>query len=57
MDKQAILKKIESLKMGTLNLEIQSAQIENDSAAKGAMVATEHIKRELEELEALVNAG
>lgn len=57
MDKEAILKKIESLKMGTLNLEIQSAQIENDSAAKGAMVATEHIKRELEELEALVNAG
>lgn len=57
MDKQAILKKIESLKMGTLNLEIQSAQIEHDSVARGAMVATEHIKSGLEELEALVNAG
>ena len=56
MDKKAVLKEIENLKMYALNLEIQSAQIENDSAAKGAMVATEHFKKGLDILEALVNA-
>lgn len=56
MDKKAILKKVENLKMYALNLEIQSAQIENDSAARGTMVATEHIKKELDELEILINA-
>ena len=55
MDKKAILKEIENLKMYALNLEIQSAQIEDDASARGAMVATECIKKGLDKLEALVN--
>lgn len=50
MDKKLLLKKIESIEVGLLNLEIQTAQIGNDPAACGAMVAAEHIKEQIEEI-------
>lgn len=50
-----ILRKLDSAKMGTLNMEIQVAQL-NTEASRGAMVATEHIKKQIEEIEVLVKS-
>ena len=55
MNKESIVKEIENLKMYALNLEIQSSQIEDDASARGAMVATECIKKGLDKLEGLFN--
>lgn len=50
---ESILRKTDSIKMGTLNLEIQVAQLDTE-ASRGAMVATEHIKKQIEEIEILL---
>jgi|GEM_PF-2853748 hypothetical protein len=50
MDKKLILKKIENIEMGLLNLEIQTAQIQDDAAARGTMTAAEYLKGEVEEI-------
>lgn len=50
MDIGKLLKKIESIEVGLLNLEIQTAQIEDDAAARGTMAAAEHIKEQVEEI-------
>lgn len=50
MDKKLILKKIENIEMGLLNLEIQTAQIQDDAAARGTMTAAEYLKGEVDEI-------
>lgn len=50
-----ILRKLDSAKMGTLNMEIQVAQLDTE-ASRGAMVATEHVKKQIEEIETLVKS-
>lgn len=50
MDMKKLLKKIESVEVGLLNLEIQTAQIQDDAAARGTMAAAEHIKEQVEEI-------
>jgi hypothetical protein len=51
----SILRKLDLVKMGTLNLEIQVAQLDTE-ASRGAMVATEHIKNQVQEIETLVKS-
>lgn len=48
--KEYVLKCLDNIRIECLNLEIQTSQIKNDAAARGANVAVEFIRKDLSEV-------
>ncbi len=52
MDK--VEKILKNMNIELINLEIQVAQLEDDAAARGAMVAVEQLRKEISELSNII---